>query len=37
VASGSALENGGTIGLALVLTLLAVAALVAARRALPAR
>jgi MFS family permease len=37
VASGSALENGGTIGLAVVLTLLAVAALVAARRALPAR
>ena len=37
VASGSALENGGTIGLAVVLTLLALAALVAARRVLPAR
>ena len=37
VASGSALEHGGTPGLALVLTLLALAALAAARRALPAR
>lgn len=35
VASGSALQSGGAPGLALLLTLLALAALVAARRAVP--
>ena len=36
VASGSALQGGGDIGLAAVLGVLALAALLAARRALPA-
>jgi hypothetical protein len=37
VASGSALQSGGEPGLALLLTLLALAALAGARRAIPAR
>ena len=37
VASGSALQSGGAPGLALLLTLLALAALAGARRAIPAR